>query len=106
MLFRSHMGLQPLVENAVRHGIAKNAGAGLIAIRAVRAEEQLQISVSDNGPGMPAGGIAGSKGIGLANIRKRLNQLYGERGALELGPREGGGTVATISIPFRVGESA
>jgi sensor histidine kinase YesM len=100
------MGLQPLVENAVRHGIAKNPGAGLIAIRAVRADEQLQISVSDNGPGMPAGGIAESKGIGLANTRKRLNQLYGERAALVLMPREGGGTVATISIPFRMGESA
>ena len=101
-----HMGLQPLVENAVRHGIAKNAGAGLIAIRAVRADEQLQISVSDNGPGIPAGGIVESKGIGLANTRKRLNQLYGDRAALVLRPREGGGTVATISIPFRMGESA
>ena len=101
-----HMGLQPLVENAVQHGIAKNAGTGLIAIRAVRAEEQLQISVSDNGPGIAAGGIASSKGIGLANTRKRLNQLYGDGAALELRPREGGGTVATISIPFRVGEIA
>jgi two-component system LytT family sensor kinase len=100
------MGLQPLVENAVRHGIAKNAGAGLIAIRAVRTDEQLQISVSDNGPGMPAGGIGESKGIGLANTRKRLNQLYGDRAELVLRPREGGGTVATISIPFRMGESA
>jgi two-component system, LytTR family, sensor kinase len=101
-----HMGLQPLVENAVRHGIAKNAGAGLIGIRAVRSGEQLQISVSDNGPGMPAGGVDGSKGIGLANTRKRLNQLYGNRADLGLSPREGGGTVATISIPFRVSESA
>jgi two-component system LytT family sensor kinase len=100
-----HMGLQPLVENAVRHGIAKNSGAGLIAIRAVRADGELQISVSDNGPGMPAGGINGSKGIGLANTRKRLNQLYGEGAALELRAREGGGTVAMITIPFRVGES-
>jgi two-component system LytT family sensor kinase len=101
-----HMGLQPLVENAVRHGIAKNAGAGLIVIRAVRADEQLQISVSDNGPGMRAGGIAGSTGIGLANTRNRLNQLYGEHAALVMRPREGGGTVAMISIPFRLGESA
>jgi two-component system LytT family sensor kinase len=105
-----HMGLQPLVENAVRHGIAKNAGSGVFAIRAVRAGEQLQISVSDNGPGVPAAGIAGviagSRGIGLANTRKRLNQLYGDRAALVLRPREGGGTVATISIPFRMGESA
>jgi len=101
-----HMALQPLVENAVRHGIAKSAGAGLIAIRAVRHDGQLQISVSDNGPGMPAGGIAGSMGIGLANTRKRLNQLYGDRAALVLRPRENGGTVATISIPFRMGESA
>lgn len=95
-----HMGLQPLVENAVRHGIAKNAGAGVIAIRALEADEQLQLSVSDNGPGIPAGGIV--EGIGLANTRKRLHQLYGDRARLELAPREGGGTVATISIPFRV----
>src|SRR5580692_11870709 len=80
-----HMGLQPLVENAVRHGIAKNAGAGLIAIRAVHAGEQLQISVSDNGPGIPEGGIA--EGIGLANTRKRLHQLYGERATLQLRAR-------------------
>ncbi len=100
-----HMGLQPLVENAVRHGIAKNAGAGLIVICAERAGEQLQISVSDNGPGLPAGGIATSKGIGLTNTRKRLNQLYGDRASLKLRPREGGGAVATISIPFRMGEA-
>jgi len=99
-----HMGLQPLVENAVRHGIAKNAGAGTIAIRAVRLDEQLQISVSDNGPGLPAGGIDGNQGIGLANTRKRLTQLYGGRAALVLEPREGGGAVATISLPFRLGE--
>ncbi len=99
-----HMGLQPLVENAVRHGIAKNAGAGVIAIRAVQADDQLQLSVSDNGPGIPAGGIA--EGIGLANTRKRLHQLYCDRATLELRAREGGGTVATISIPFRTGESA
>jgi len=101
-----HMSLQPLVENAVRHGIAKRAGSGLIAIRAVRAGEQLQISVSDNGPGVPAGGIPGSKGIGLVNTSKRLNQLYGDQAALALRPREGGGTVAMISIPFQTGESA
>jgi two-component system, LytTR family, sensor kinase len=99
-----HMGLQPLVENAVRHGIAKNASAGLIAIRAVRVDRQLQLSVSDNGPGIPACGIA--EGIGLANTRKRLHQLYGDQAALDLKSRDGGGAVATISIPFRVGESA
>lgn len=98
-----HMVLQPLVENAVRHGIAKNAGAGAIAIHAVRVDEQLQISVSDNGPGIPAIGITGSKGIGLANTRKRLSQLYGDRAVLVLRPRGGrGGAVAMISIPFRL----
>lgn len=100
-----HMGLQPLVENAVRHGIARNAGPGLITIHATREDAQLRIAVSDDGPGLPASGIAGSKGIGLANTRKRLNQLYGDRAALGLKSREGGGTVATISIPFRQGES-
>jgi signal transduction histidine kinase len=95
-----HMALQPLVENAVRHGIAKNSGAGLIGVRALRADEQLQISVSDNGPGIPASGIA--EGIGLTNTRRRLKQLYGDGAALELRSREGGGTVATISIPFRI----
>jgi signal transduction histidine kinase len=100
-----HLGLQPLVENAIRHGIAKNAGAGLIAIRAIRSDEQLQISVSDNGPGIRDVEIARGKGIGLTNIRKRLNQLYGDRATLVLSAREGGGAVATISMPFLMGES-
>lgn len=94
-----HLGLQPLVENAVRHGIAKNSGSGLISIRAVQTDGQLKISVSDNGPGIPAGALV--EGIGLANTRKRLHQLYGDRATLELQPRDGGGTVATIAIPFR-----
>jgi LytS/YehU family sensor histidine kinase len=90
----------------VRHGIAKNAGAGVIVIRAVRVDGQLEISVSDNRPGILEGGILGSKGIGLDNTRKRLRQLYGNRAVLVLRPRgRRGGAVAMISIPFRMDES-
>jgi two-component system, LytTR family, sensor kinase len=97
-----HMGLQPIVENAVRHGIGKSAAGGYIRIRASRVNEQLEISVVDNGPGMRASGGAEHYGIGLANTRARLDQLYGGRASLRIAPAEDGGTAVTMSIPFHL----
>jgi two-component system LytT family sensor kinase len=97
-----HMGLQPIVENAVRHGIGKSAAGGYIRIRASRVNEQLEISVVDNGPGMRASGGAEHNGIGLANTRARLDQLYGGRASLRIAPAEDGGTAVTMSIPFHL----
>lgn len=79
-----HMGLQPIVENAVRHGIGRSSAAGKIQIRAVRVNETLVIKVRDDGPGLPPASLSMGRGIGLANTRARLQQLYGERASLTI----------------------
>jgi two-component system LytT family sensor kinase len=93
------MLLQPLVENAITHGISPRVSGGTIWIRAGVGTGQLRLEVHDNGNGMtPA---ARSAGIGLSNTRARLSHLYGDRSSLQLSPRHGGGTVATVTIPLR-----
>jgi sensor histidine kinase YesM len=92
--------LQPLVENAVRHGIAPRAAAGTIEIGAERRNGTLVLSVRDDGVGMPDG--APREGVGLANTRARLRQLYGARQSLELVGGPGAGTTVRVSLPLRV----
>ena len=96
--------LQPIVENAVRHGIEPQARAGRIELRASREEATLVISVSDNGAGIPEGGPK-REGIGLANTRARLTELYGERQKFELVNRPEGGLCVRMEIPFSVSQS-
>jgi two-component system, LytTR family, sensor kinase len=96
-----HLGLQPLVENAVRHGIGKSASAQLVRVRACRQGDELIVTVEDDGPGPGDPGEPGS-GIGLSNTRARLAQLYGDRARLTLAARPGGGAVATLSVPFHL----
>ncbi|HYH80951.1 MAG TPA: histidine kinase [Longimicrobium sp.] len=98
-----HMVLQPLVENAVKHGIAPAGGAGRLRIAARRAGARLELEVSDDGVGVRAaeGGRAGH-GIGTANTRARLEQLYGDDGGLELLSPAGGGTTARVRIPYHL----
>jgi len=91
--------LQPLVENAIRHGIDRRAGAGRIDIRAHAAGELLEISVADDGAGLSENGIR--EGIGLSNIRLRLEQLYGSRGAIALKGNPESGTEVVVRIPQR-----
>jgi signal transduction histidine kinase len=89
--------LQPLVENAVRHGIAERIEAGQVIISARRDGTDLVMTVEDDGPGYeekPSGGL------GLANTRERLAVLFGDRGTLRLTPRPGGGTIATVRLPY------
>jgi sensor histidine kinase YesM len=94
--------LQPLVENAVRHGIAPRAAPGLIEISARRNENRLELQVGDNGAGIPADKREQIKeGVGLANTRARLEQLYGADYRFELNNRDGSGLVARLIIPFR-----
>ena len=96
--------LQPLVENALRHGIAQRADAGAVEVSARRADDTLILSVTDNGPGLGAGRHDGNgNGLGLANMRERLTTLYGSRAQLDLRARPGSerGTVAVVTIPFR-----
>ncbi len=104
-----HMSLQPLVENAVRHGISERAGAGLIRVRARRRGDALVVEIEDDGPGpSPATGQRGPAegaergGIGLANTRARLQQLYGDRASLSLRARPEGGAISTLVVPFHL----
>jgi sensor histidine kinase YesM len=95
--------LQPLVENAIRHGIDRRAGAGRIEIRARAEEESVEISVTDDGAGLSQNGLR--EGIGLSNIRLRLEQLYGTRGAVALQGNPESGTQVTVKVPrSRTGE--
>ena len=90
--------LQPLLENAIRHGIAQRGEAGLIEIRARASDGELVLSIQDNGPGYRP---VSDAGVGLANTRARLATLFGAAGQLELAGAEGGGTVATVRFPLR-----
>lgn len=94
------MLLQPLVENAVRHGIAPRASGGAIAIRTAREHDTLRIEVEDDGTGLRAGNA--HEGVGLSNSRARLQYLYGDRHSLEVTSRPAGdGTLARVVIPWR-----
>lgn len=95
--------LQPLVENAVRYAIAPRSAHGRITIGAHRLGPNLVLTVTDDGPGVPAGG--NGTGLGIPNTRGRLQRLYGSAGRLDLARAPGGqGTVVTVTLPFRAGE--
>jgi signal transduction histidine kinase len=94
-----HLVLQPVVENAIQHGIARKKGAGLIEVRARRDGDALEISVRDDGEGYNQRG--GGEGIGLTNTRRRLRELYGDAQSLTLAPAETGGLRVTLRLPHR-----
>lgn len=89
--------LQPVVENAIKHGASQVRGVGRIEIHGQRDGNQLVITVQDNGPGIPA---AQEDGLGLRNVRARLQELYGEDYGLWLETASEGGTRATLEIPY------
>jgi sensor histidine kinase YesM len=91
------MLLQPLVENAVRHGIEPKIGGGVIDIRAESSGAAFRIEVSDSGVGL-IGNEAG--GTGLANVRERLTALFGKAGKLALESNAGGGVNAKMELPL------
>jgi two-component system, LytTR family, sensor kinase len=93
--------LQPLVENALRHGISKSAKASLIEIKASKINGNLILQVRDDGSGFPPQWTASNgNSIGIANTRARLESLYQSAYRFELKNAEDGGALATISIPF------
>lgn len=94
--------LQPIVENAIRHGIAPRASAGRLEIQARHHRSLLSLTVRDNGPGLsPIGNGKNGKGMGLAITRARLERLYGIHHRLELVNAPEGGLVVTLEIPFQ-----
>ena len=95
--------LQPIVENAIRHGIAPRTDAGRIEIAARRFDGSLQVQITDNGPGLAINGNNGrilKEGVGLANTQARLQQLYGDDSRLDLANTARGGLSVTLEIPF------
>ena len=93
--------LQPLVENAIRHGVSRRAGSGVVGVSAQRENGSLRIRIYDDGIGLRRDdGAATVEGVGLSNTRARLAQLYGERQRFSIAEREGGGVEASLVIPF------
>jgi two-component system LytT family sensor kinase len=91
--------LQPVLENAIRHGVTPLVGRGRIVIAARREAEDLVLEIGDNGRGLPVGRPP-REGVGLRNVRERVEQLYGPRAQFSLTPAVGGGTVAKLRLPF------
>lgn len=93
--------LQPLVENAILHGIAPKAGPGRVVIRGRVDSGYLYLEVSDDGPGLGDGNHRAKEGVGLKNTRERLAKIYGVRGQLSLRSESGRGVSVQILLPFR-----
>ncbi|MFL6604908.1 MAG: sensor histidine kinase [Steroidobacteraceae bacterium] len=97
------MLLQPLVENAIRHGLSPRAGGGSILISAVRAGDRLHVKVVDDGVGLPVSGLPQpATGLGLAVTRERIAGLHADPSShFSVHPRLGGGTEVEIHFPLR-----
>jgi two-component system LytT family sensor kinase len=92
--------LQPMVENAIKHGIAKRVQGGAIRIAAARSNGRLTLSVYNDGPSLPAEWQANHSGIGISNVRTRLQGLYGDAFEWSMRDHEPGGVEVSLSLPF------
>jgi two-component system LytT family sensor kinase len=94
--FVPNLLLQPIVENAIKHGISKVIRPGEISVRSRRADSQLVLTVTDNGPGPGSG----DEGVGLRNTNARLREMYGDEYRVVLRATAGGGTEAELMLPY------
>lgn len=95
--------LQPLVENAIRHGLSPRVAPGTVALAARRVGDRVRITVRDDGRGLPPEGQRRER-VGVGNTRSRLRQAYGAGHRFELSDAPGGGTVVLIEVPYRPAE--
>jgi LytS/YehU family sensor histidine kinase len=95
-----NMLLQPLVENAIRHGVARAPFSSKISIQSQRLDGKLELRIRDSGPGPHTSDVSGS-GVGLRNARERLSRLYGTEHELRLEPGSAGGALVIVRLPFR-----
>src|SRR5262249_2927007 len=100
------MLLQPLVENAIRHGIAVRATPGTIVVSARRAPEGLRVTIADDGPGLKGAAKTNGSGVGLANTRSRLETLYGSAHSFETRNGADGGLSVEILLPIPAARGA
>ena len=96
--------MQPLLENAIRHGIGHGGRGGRVRVEARAAGGRLCLEVTDNGAGVPVGGVR--EGVGLGLTRRRLQQLYGNDASLSLRSLPEGGTAASLDLPLRLAAPA
>jgi two-component system LytT family sensor kinase len=101
--FLPNLITQPLVENAIRHGLASRAAPGVVSVSAQQVNDQLEVRVCDDGPGLPEGwDMASGHGVGLLNTQARLRQLYGQDFVFQVRNRVLGGVEALLTIPLRL----
>lgn len=92
---------QPLVENAIKHGIAPRKTGGVLTLRARRVDTKLELTIQDNGDGMGRSTPKASNGVGIRNTMERLELLYPHRHEIRFSNTPGGGVTVTLRIPFR-----
>jgi two-component system, LytTR family, sensor kinase len=94
--------LQPLVENAIQHGVGQRVEGGTVRISAAQRGSVLILSIHNDGPALPPGGIESSSGVGISNTRGRLTSLYGAACALEIRNDVASGVETIVQVPYRV----
>ena len=96
--------LQPLVENSLRHGIARSVNGGTVVVSAHRSDDTVCITVWNDGPSLPGGRVQ-RRGVGLNNTAERLNRLYGDGGKLTIADDARGGVSVRVCVPWRTAEA-
>jgi signal transduction histidine kinase len=93
--------LQPIVENAIKHGVSQRARPGAVEMSAARHADRLVLTICNDGPPLPPEAEASSSSIGIANVRSRLHGLHGDAGSLCIRDEPGRGVRVTITVPWR-----